>query len=93
MVRKFSPHWLHDMLNNPFRIQLSSGAENDLKRIEDYYISKYEVTVGEFKQFIDATNYPTDAEKGTGDWSGSWVYDGKEWNQQKGINLAVRYRR
>jgi len=55
-------------------------------KLSDYYISKYEVTVGEFKQFIDATNYPTDAEKGTGDWSGSWVYDGKEWNQQKGIN-------
>ncbi len=38
MVRKFSPHWLHDTLNNPFRIQLSSGAENDLKRIEEYAV-------------------------------------------------------
>ncbi len=55
-------------------------------KLSEYYIGKYEVTVGEFKQFIDATNYPTDAEKGTGDWSGSWVYDGKEWNQQKGVN-------
>jgi plasmid stabilization system protein ParE len=26
------------MLNNPFRIQLSSGAENDLKRIEEYAV-------------------------------------------------------
>jgi len=38
MVRKFSPRWLHDMLNNPFRIQLSSGAEKDLKRIEEYAV-------------------------------------------------------
>lgn len=26
------------MLNNPFRIQLTSGAENDLKRIEEYAV-------------------------------------------------------
>ncbi|MEI6640120.1 MAG: type II toxin-antitoxin system RelE/ParE family toxin [Chlorobium sp.] len=26
------------MPNNPFRIQLSSGAENDLKRIEEYAV-------------------------------------------------------
>jgi plasmid stabilization system protein ParE len=26
------------MLNNPFRIQLSSGAEKDLKRIEEYAV-------------------------------------------------------
>lgn len=29
----------------------------------DYYIGKYEVTVAEFKQFIDATKYQTDADK------------------------------
>lgn len=29
----------------------------------DYYIGKYEVTVAEFKDFIDATNYQTDADK------------------------------
>lgn len=31
--------------------------------LSDFYLSKYEVTVQEFKAFVDATNYITDAEK------------------------------
>ncbi len=31
--------------------------------INDFYIAKYEVTVGEFKKFVSETGYKTDAEK------------------------------
>jgi len=34
--------------------------------VDDFYIGKYEVTVGEFKQFIDETGYKTEAETGDG---------------------------
>ncbi len=33
------PLWLHDMPSNPFKITISSGAEKDLKRIEEYAVT------------------------------------------------------
>jgi sulfatase modifying factor 1 len=51
-----------------------------------FKMSKYEITVRQFKAFVDATGYITDAEKGTGDVSGSerWGDKGLEfvagWN-------------
>ena len=33
-------------------------------KVNDFYMSKYEVTVAEFRRFIAETRYPTDAEKG-----------------------------
>jgi formylglycine-generating enzyme required for sulfatase activity len=46
-----------------------------------FYMGKYEVSVGEFRKFINDTNYKTDADK-----TGScWVWNGK-WEQQSGLN-------
>lgn len=50
--------------------------------IDSFYLSKYEVTVAEFKQFIDATGYQTDADKD----GGSYAWDGKEWTKTAGVN-------
>ena len=36
--------------------------------LSDYYISKYEITVAQFKKFISATNYKTDADKSCGSY-------------------------
>lgn len=47
-----------------------------------FYMSKYQVTVSDFKKFIEDTNYQTDAD--TGD--GSFVWNGKEWVKKKGVN-------
>jgi formylglycine-generating enzyme len=44
---------------------------------KDYYIGRYEVTVDQFREFIDATGYTTVVEKG----GGAWLYTGSNWAQ------------
>jgi len=39
-----------------------------------FYMGVHEVTVGQFREFVDATNYATKTER---DASGGWGYDGK----------------
>jgi len=51
-------------------------------KVSDFYLSKYAVTVAEFRKFVEATGYRTDAE--TGD--GSYAWDGKTWEKRAGIN-------
>ncbi len=52
--------------------------------VDDFYISKYEVTVGEFREFVEDTGYVTEAERGKGcsAWTGSGFGRSKEfyWN-------------
>jgi formylglycine-generating enzyme required for sulfatase activity len=47
--------------------------------LDAYYIDKYEVTNEQFKKFVDATGYVTEAEKG----GGGYVWNGKSWPQNK----------
>ncbi len=49
--------------------------------LRDFYLGKYEVTVAEFKAFIDATGYKTDADKE----GKSYVYT-DTWKEQNGVN-------
>jgi len=53
-----------------------------------FKMSKYEVTVGQFKAFVDATGYVTDADKGTGTYGvcGSIIWTGKKSKYKKGVN-------
>lgn len=55
------------------RDQDCNNNENPAHRVtlNDFYLGKYEVTVGEFKTFIDATKYKTEAENEG--WSWVWV--------------------
>jgi len=50
--------------------------------LTDFYMGKCPVTVGEFEQFIKATNYQTDADKD----GGSTIWDGKKSEKQSGVN-------
>jgi len=45
-------------------------------RLSEFKLSKYEVTVKQFKAFVDATGYVTDAENGVGGKVGSIVWTG-----------------
>ncbi len=62
------------------------GHQNDENqhqvKVSDFYMSKYEVSVLEFRQFIEDSGYRTDAEKG----DGSNVWDGSTWSMRSGIN-------
>jgi formylglycine-generating enzyme required for sulfatase activity len=51
-------------------------------RVNDFYMNKYETTVGEFRTFVKATGYITDAEKEgkSQNWGGS------DWIAAEGIN-------
>ena len=51
-----------------------------------FKMSKYEVTVAQFKAFVDATRYKTDAEKGTGGVMGSAKWKDGKVEFKKGIN-------
>ena len=68
--------------------QMGSSNDPELKRtghpetIKSFYLSKYEVTLEEFEQFIDATNYETDADKA----GGSMVLVDKHHETKSGIN-------
>ena len=50
--------------------------------VSDYYLSRVEVTVQEFSQFVENTNYKTDAEKD----GGSYFWEGGEWKKKAGID-------
>jgi len=51
-------------------------------KINNFYISKFEVTVSDFRAFINATGYKTDAEKK----GGSYIFTGERWELKKGVN-------
>ena len=51
-------------------------------RVSDFYMSKYAVTVSEFRRFMKESNYLTDAEKG----GGSWIFDGVNVLKKAGVN-------
>ena len=55
------------------------GRDDDERQHEvsvgDFYIGKYEVTVGEFRRFVTVTGYRTDAEKDTGNVDGCYTLD------------------
>ena len=55
----------------------------DVRLTTDFYIGKYEVTVGQFRRFVDATGYKTESEKGTSGGSG---WNGQALEQRSSFN-------
>ena len=75
----------------------SNDGENDEKPVhqvtlDGFYVGKYEVTVDQFQQFVSATGYRTDAEKGGGArvWTGD-IWTGIKWEQKKDANWRNPY--
>lgn len=50
--------------------------------INDFSLGKYEVTIRQFKTFIDETQYQTDADKD----AGSFFWNGTVWIKRTGVN-------
>ena len=50
--------------------------------VSDMAMSKYDITVGQFRRFVESTNYRTEAENG----GGCFIYNGKDWKKQVGNN-------
>ncbi|MEI7695832.1 MAG: SUMF1/EgtB/PvdO family nonheme iron enzyme [Chlorobium sp.] len=60
----------------------SSDETQHWVKVSEFYLSKYAVTLAEFKKFIDESGYQTDAEKE----NSSFIWDEKEWKDKEGIN-------
>jgi formylglycine-generating enzyme len=66
MGSRLSPSEAADRYDGEERMYRNSGYPQHRVRInQPFYIGSTEVTVGQFRQFIEATNYKTDAEKGS----------------------------
>jgi len=52
-----------------------------------FKMSKYEITVGQFKAFVDATGYKTEAEIKTYGYNESEIWTGKKHKYKKGVNF------
>jgi len=50
--------------------------------VDAFYLDKYEVTVAQFKKFVEVTGHKTDAEKE----GSSYAWSGTNWEEKKGIN-------
>ncbi|WP_411029738.1 formylglycine-generating enzyme family protein [Spongiimicrobium sp. 3-5] len=50
--------------------------------VSPFYMDTHEVTIAEFRKFVAATNYVTDAEKN----NGGYTWGGEEWVMKPGIN-------
>lgn len=55
--------------------------------VSAFAMGRYEVTVGEFRQFVNATGYVTEAEKG----DGCRIYDGSSWGKKGDANWRNPY--
>jgi formylglycine-generating enzyme required for sulfatase activity len=68
--------------------QMGSNESDNEKPVHtvtvgDFYMGKYEVTVAQFRQFINETSYRTDAEKG----DGSYIVNSEgKWEKKSGVN-------
>ncbi|MEI6765327.1 MAG: SUMF1/EgtB/PvdO family nonheme iron enzyme [Bacteroidota bacterium] len=82
------------LMGSPYsEVERNSYETQHRIELSNYYLGKYEVTVAQFKEFVDATGIKTDAEKDG--WS--WVMKGKKWKKQKKVtwqydNKGRRYK-
>jgi len=67
-----------------FHINKPQGKKVKIKMEQRFAMGRYEVTVAEFNQFVKATGYQTDAEKGNG--CATWDRKNRQWKVVKELN-------
>ncbi len=79
--RAFEPEMVK-IFGGSFRMGSESGDDDEKPvhgvRVSTFELGKYEVTVGQFRKFIESSGYKTDAEKNAGDNKGCRVYKGSK---------------
>ena len=63
-----------------------SVTKLNIRLLSSFKMSKYEITVAQFKAFVDATGYITDAEKGSAGHGKSFIWTGTEYKIKSGLN-------
>lgn len=61
--------------------------QHPVKITKGFYMGKYEVTVGEFRAFVKATGYKTEAERG----NGAYVYHDDKWQKKDDASWTKPY--
>jgi formylglycine-generating enzyme required for sulfatase activity len=61
----------------------SDEGQVDSVTMNGFWMGKHEVTRGQFRKFVEATGYVTDAEKAG--WSWYWNTDEKKWDRKNGL--------
>lgn len=65
-----------------------TGQGSDEKQhsvtVRNFRIAKHEVTVGEFRRFVNSSGYKTDAEKNADGMQGCYAYNGTRWDNTAG---------
>ncbi|MDH3444450.1 MAG: SUMF1/EgtB/PvdO family nonheme iron enzyme [Deltaproteobacteria bacterium] len=85
--------WMGSPDNEPSRNE-DEGPQRTVTLRKAFALGRYEITVGEFRAFIDATEYKTEAEEGTGCqiWTGKeWKYDNAKYWKNPGFAQTDRH--
>jgi len=79
------PEWVQ-IPGGTFQMGSNDGESDEkpvhLVTVKSFAMGKYEVTRGEFRKFVEATSYQTEAEKG----DGCFAWTGSEWKQDSSFN-------
>jgi formylglycine-generating enzyme required for sulfatase activity/tRNA A-37 threonylcarbamoyl transferase component Bud32 len=62
------------------KIKLEAEKSRPIEIARPFYLGATEVTIGQFRRFVDATKYVTHAEK----FGGGWGVKDNDWKQEKG---------
>jgi len=93
-----SPNWLLDLIESTDQVfprrWFADETPTIARSVPPYYIDRYPVTVGEFREFVRRTGYRTDAERrgfGLVYSENGWIEtEGVCWSAPAGPDVAVR---